>query len=70
MQIEGGILGNAGVAKRLDNREIGVVELDVLADERDFDGWPWIAQVVHQLRPGRHVAFMIRELKYIQDFAA
>jgi len=45
MQIEGGILGNASVAKSLDNREIGVVELDVLADERDFDRWPWIAQL-------------------------
>ena len=70
MHIQGGVLGDACVPERFDNGEVGIVQLDVLAYQRNLHRWSWVAQVVHQLLPGRHVAVVVREIKDVENFAA
>ncbi|CAI8444281.1 MAG: Uncharacterised protein [Cyanobium sp. ARS6] len=70
VQIQGGILRQTGVAKSFDHREIGVVQLHVLADQRHLHGGAWVAHLVNQLGPTGHVAVMVFQLQNIEDFAA
>ena len=70
VQVEGGILGNAGMLQRFDDGEIGVVQLHVLAHQGNLHRWAGIAQLVDQLFPCRHVAVMVGQVQHVQHFTA
>ena len=70
VQVEGGILGKTSVAQGLHHREVGVIELHVLADQGHLHGRTGVAHLVHQLLPGAHVALMVGEIEHIQHFPA
>ncbi len=55
------------VLERLVHGQIGVVELDVLADERDLDGVLALGDALCQLRPHREVGFTVAESELAAD---
>ena len=70
VQVEGGILGNAGMLQRFDDGEIGVVQLHVLAHQGHLHRRAGVAQLVDQLFPCRHVAVMVGQVQHVQHFTA
>ena len=63
-------MGDTGMAQRLHHGEVGIVELDVFAYQGHLDGRAGVAEFVHQLLPGRHVAVVIGQIQHIEHFAA
>ena len=66
-QVDLDVVGDAAVPQRLDDRQVGVGQLDVLADDGDRDPLPRAADPVDQIAPLGQVGFGVREREPLED---
>ena len=67
LDLDPGLVGETAGAQRLGDREVGVGQVDVLADQRDGDLVVGVVDAVQQVVPGRPVHVAERQVQLADD---